>query len=150
MKRLFGYISTFNLCQDGRRNPIPEDWDALERFAEAGGYCCMNTSLPGGMDPGEVLRTTRLSEGSIDWDALDDNFGKVQRGEPPPNPITRDYALAQGLFSNLALGQLTVIIDATRRAIGTSACERTDLGSQNGGPPRSVPANTAGRGASHP
>ena len=94
------------MSRDGRRNPIPEDWDALERFAEAGGYCCVNTSLPGGMDPGEVLRTTRLSEGSIDWDALDDNFGKVQRGEPPPNPITRDYALAQGLFSNLALGQL--------------------------------------------
>ena len=103
--RLQQYIQF--LSRDRRRWPIPLDWDSLEQFAEEGGFCYVDALLPGGMDPGEVLRSTILSEGSLDWDALDVSFGKVQRGESPPSPITRDYALAQGLFSHLPLGQLT-------------------------------------------
>ena len=86
---------------------LPADWAALGRFAESGGTCRLRIRLPGGMDPATLLGQVRLSDDTVNWKELEDEFTRVQSGAAPPDPIMEHYQLARALFANVGLGKLT-------------------------------------------
>jgi hypothetical protein len=105
-------MATILVWADGRSAGAcaPHSWDSLSRFVEEGGMVRLECRLPGGMDPGsELLNSTRFSEDSIPWDAVDADLDRVRRGEQPASQDSQTYALAQALFSRIRLGQLDAL-----------------------------------------